>query len=349
MFHFVAQVHVLKPFPYEGLHDMPPDPCEISRLRGTGQHDHRARNAAFWIAVCCGLVGVFLAARLVPSSPLQTAIGTTSTLLPDRGRLFLYSLSLAGTATALAIALAFPVGVHLGRRGGAACAAIVLIPLMMPGQISASLWRFALTDIVRVVTGGTDAVGSHGFSFFAAAWTLAAVTYPVIALPVAMALRMRGNQLERELANVAGPRAVFLRATLPGLAPGLLGGAGVFFLLALANSSAPLMWNVPSQSRAMFSRLAAYFDPGEVLVMSLPMQAAVLVLCAGAVVWMRRRSWTSDADSAGVIRVCRGGGTDGFAPAARIVLLVTIGAPLVSLILSISPKELRATGSIHFR
>jgi len=193
---------------------------------------------------------------------------------------------------------------------------------------------------VRVLTGDARAVASHGFSFFAAAWTLAAVTYPVIALPVAMALRMRGNQLERELANVAAPRAVFLRATLPGLAPGLLGGAGVFFLLALANSSAPLMWNVPSQSRAMFSRLAAYFDPGEVLVMSLPMQAVVLVLCAGAVVWIRRRSWTSDADSAGVVRVCRAGGRDGFAPAARIVLLVTIGAPIVSLILSISPKEL---------
>lgn len=286
------------------------------------------------------LVGVFLAARFVPSSPSQTAIAATSTLLPVHGRLLLYSVLLAATATALATALAFPVGVHLGRRGGALCAVVLLVPLMMPPQISASLWRFALTDIVRLVTGGTQTLASHGFSFFAAAWTLAAVTYPVIALPVAMALRMRGNRLERELANVAPPRAVFLRATLPGLAPGLLGGAGVFFLLALANSSAPLMWNVPSQSRAMFARLAAYFEPGKVLVMSLPMQGIALALCAGAVVWISRRPWAVEADSAGVVRGSCGERKDALAPVARTVLLATIGAPIASLILSVSPGEL---------
>jgi len=102
---------------------------------GTG----RCGKAAFWIAGCGVVVGVFFAARLVPSSPLQTAIGTTSTLLPGQGRLFLYSVSLAATATALAAALAFPVGIHLGRRGGVLCAAIVLVPLMMPPQITASL------------------------------------------------------------------------------------------------------------------------------------------------------------------------------------------------------------------
>ena len=305
-----------------------------------GQDEHRRRNAAFWIAACGALIGIFAAARFVPSSPSQTAIVATSTFLPAQGRLFLYSVSLAATATALAVALAFPVGVHLGRRGSVLCAVMVLVPLMMPGQISASLWRFALTDVVRLVTGDARAVASSGFSFFAAAWTLAAVMYPVIALPVAMALRMRGNRLERELANVAPPRAVFIRATLPGLAPGLLGGAGVFFLLALANSAAPLMWNVPSQSRAMFARLAAYFDPGEVLLMSVPMQAVALVLCAAAVVWILRRPWSPDAEGAGVVRACKGEEGRAFAPVAGLVLLATIGAPLVSLILSISPREL---------
>jgi ABC-type Fe3+ transport system permease subunit len=200
---------------------------------------------------------------------------------PASGRLFLGSVGLAAGATAIAAALALPVGAHLGRRGGPSWA-LALVPLVLPPEVAAYVWRFTLDDLARL--GGWRVPAGLG-----AAWTLASLYWPLMALPTAVVLRLRGRALAEELATLARPRAVFWRAVAPGLAPGFAAGAAVFFLLALSNYAVPLMWNVPSQSVAVFARLAAFYEPAGALRLSIPLLVTAALVCGAGLFWLARR------------------------------------------------------------
>ncbi len=292
--------------------------------------------ARYWpwlLAFAALVVGLYLV-RLGGRANWAQWVAPTAVGSAWRSRgLFLASVKLAACALGLALLLGFPVGVHLGRRGSAAVAALTLVPLTLPPHVAAYVWRFTLEDLAELVSSGAAWWRSPRWSFLGSAWTLAAMYWPVVALPVALAMRVRGSRVEEELATVARPRAVFWRAVVPGLLPGLVAGGGVFFLLALSNYGVPLMWNVPSQNVAVFARLAAFFSPGEAMALALPLQVLVLVLSVLGVVWLSRRSYGFDLSR---VHVGRGAGLAGggrwFWGATCGVLLATVGLPLAALL-----------------
>jgi len=219
-------------------------------------------------------------------------------------------------------------------RGGrvAALAGLVLVPLVIPPHLAAYVWRFTLEDVASFVVPGSGLWRSSGWRCLGVAWTLAAIYWPIIALAVAVGMRLRGRRLQEELATLAPPRAVFWRAVMPGLAPALIAGSGLFFLLALSNYGVPLMWNVPSQSVAVFARLAAFYSPHEALVLSIPLQATALGLCVLGLVWLARRPYGLDPGEVEAPSV-RGAGRRATWSGAltALVLLVTVATPVVAL------------------
>jgi len=266
---------------------------------------------------------------------------------PAGGRLFLMSVALATCALALALSLGFPVGVHLGRRGGAVLAALVLAPLAFPPHLASYVWRFLLEDVAGLFGVGLAWWRSPVWSFLGAAWTLAAVGWPLVALPVAVAMRLRGTRLEQELATLARPRAVFWGAVVPGLRPGLVVGAGVFFLLALSNYSVPLTWNVPSQNLAVFARLAASYSPGEAFVLAVPLQATVLALSALGLLWLSRRPYGLDLTYAHLgAGATVGRSSRGLTTLSGLVLLITLGAPMAALVAAPRALEMVRTNLV---
>lgn len=298
------------------------------------------RGAWPWVALTAVvLAGLYLAVTRGGELPgTWVAPMVNGSAWPGGGRLFLGSLGLAAVATALAVLLAFPVGVCLGYTRRASLAATALIPIVIPPHLAAYVWRFTLEDIFGAAAGALWR--SPTGSFLGAAWTLAALYWPVIALPIAVVLCVRGNRLDQELATLAPPRAVFWRAVLPGLAPGIVAGAGIVFLLALSNFGVPLMWNIPSQNVAVFARLAAYYRPAEALVLSLPLLATAAACCGAAMFWLAKRPYGLDLSSAalperGALRVLS---TAAALPAVA-VLLVTAGILVASL--ASSPELLR--------
>ena len=285
-------------------------------------HRRTTRARLLWIVLLAIALALLALTRSLPRTPVGAL--PIAMALPAGGRLLTSSVALAGLATLMATALAFPVGVTLGRGTGVVFAGLVLLPLVTPPEVAACLWRYALTDVAALFTGNAAVAGTHAFGFFAAAWTLAATAWPLIALAVALAMRAAGNRLEMELANLAPPGTVFRRATLPGLAPALVAGAGVVFLLALSDYAVPLAWDVPSQNRAVFARLAAFFEPREVLTLALPLVIVALAVCVAGLVWVWRRPYALDLTRA-TTRPGKGGVC---AWLAALVLTVTVGAPV---------------------
>jgi thiamine transport system permease protein len=247
---------------------------------------------------------------------------------PTGGKAFLLSIGLGASGLVLALLLGFPVGVHLGRRGGGVVAALALVPLAFPPQVSAYVWRFILEDTARFVGGARASWG-----FFGAAWTLAATYWPLVAFPLAAGMRLRGSRLEQELATLAPARAVFWRAVVPGLLPTLVAGGGVFFLLSFSNFAVPLMWNLPAQTVAVFARLAAFYSPAEAAMVALPLQVTVLLVSGAGLWWLSRRPYGLDLGEAQVAE--RAGDVGGFrweGVATVLVLLVTGAVPLAALV-----------------
>ena len=280
------------------------------------------------------VAGVLLVSALIRGGPAGWATPTVARATARAGAgPFLASVALAGWALLMALALGFPVGVRLGSRPGVVLAALVVVPLAVPPNLSAYLWRFLLEDLARALGGAGGWWRSPMWSFIGAGWTLSALYWPVVALPVAVTMRLRGRRVEQELATLAPPAAVFWRAVVPGLLPGLVVGGGVFFLLALSNYSVPLMWNLPSQNVAVFARLTAFYSPAEAMRLALPLEVTVLAVSAAGVIWLSRRPYGLDLThlEAGS-SAYPGAGPGRFAGLSAAVLLVAVGLPSVALV-----------------
>jgi len=313
-------------------------PLRASGFRWLRVLRDRMRNLTKHLAVRVGIIALvlvmaFLFYRSHAGGGLSWAAPSSAgAAFPGRGKLFLTSLALAGCASLLGLILGFPTGVHLGRARSLRLAPIFLVPLFVPPHLSAYIWRFTLEDLARTFTGKA-LWASQWTSFLGAAWTFAAIYWPLVALPVALTLRARGNRIEQELATLAPPRAVFRRAIVPALVPAALAGAGVLFLFALAGYGVPLMWNIPAQSVAVFGRLTATYEAWPALRLSLPLQITVLAVCGFGVFLLTRRPYGLDlTQSVSARPLPRSRGFSLCGAISGLVILATIVAPLVSLL-----------------
>ena len=299
----------------------------MKRLRG------QLTGLLGWMVLVIAIIIVLHIVRFVAtdSQGIRVVPTVDGSAWPVGGKLFFGSVGLAATTTGIALLLAFPVGLHLGRTGRIWIAGFALVPLVIPPHLGAYVWRFILEDGSRAIFGAALWQSSWGV-FFGASWTLAAIYWPLIALPIAITLHLRGNRLRQELATLAPPRAVFWKAVVPGLLPGLIAGGGVVFLLALFNYGVPLMWDLPAQSVAVFARLAGYFERKQVLILSLPLVAVAVACCGAGVVCMGRRS---EGHNLGLARIAEApqGGRRFQWPAilTGLVLALTVAVPVADL------------------
>ncbi len=274
------------------------------------------------------LAWAHVASRDTPELLAPTVSGSA---WPGGGRLFVNSLLLAGTSALIAALLGLAAGVYLGRKPASPFACLALAPLFFPPHLAAYVWRFTLEDLARLIVPTAGLWRTGLTRLLGGGWTLGALLWPIPAFAVALALHLRGNRLEEELSTLAPPGALFRRAVLPALLPALLAGSGVVFLLALADYGIPLMWNIPAQNVAAFARLAAFYEPGRALILSLPLLGTAVIGCGAGLLLMRRHG-RSDVIPPRPQSVLRPGLPSGIA--FGLVLLLTVAVPLGSLITS---------------
>ena len=125
------------------------------RNAGTSSRLARVGRGLAWVGAPAALLLTLLIvdARLNGGGGRWIAPTGDSAVWPSGGRLFLASVGLAAAGTWIAILLGFPFGVSLGRRPRAIMAALAFLPLLIPANLAAYLWRFTLVDVFAAFTG----------------------------------------------------------------------------------------------------------------------------------------------------------------------------------------------------
>lgn len=152
----------------------------------------------------------------------------------DIGRAAVNSLIVASVAAPLSTAVAVAAALALARggefRGRAASAGLILLPLMAPEIVTAVATLIFFT-LLGVKLGLGNVVIAH--SVFCV---------PFAYMPIRAALEAMDPSLERAARDLyASPSAAFVSVTLPLLAPGILSGLMLAFVISLDDFIITLM------------------------------------------------------------------------------------------------------------
>ncbi|WP_084219218.1 ABC transporter permease [Spirillospora albida] len=200
------------------------------------------------------------------------------------------SLVTATLATGLCLLLGVPLAWTLARvpfRGVRLVRALVTVPLVLPPVVGGVALLLVLGR--RGLVGGRlDAAFGITLPFTTAGVVLAEafVAMPFLVISVEGALRAADHRYEEAAATLgAGRWTVFLRVTLPLVAPGIAAGSVLCWARALGEFGATITFAGSFPGRTQTMPLAVYLaletDPQAAIVLSLILLAvAVLVLAA---------------------------------------------------------------------
>jgi iron(III) transport system permease protein len=237
--------------------------------------------AAFF--VCCVLPIVYLL-----GTTLGADRGTYRALaLDSRQRGLLYNTAFLGVGTALlATAIGAPLGVALARvplRRKAVIRVIAAVPILLPPYIVALAWIYfgGSRGLLAALTG-RDLFSAWTYSLPAAVVVLSLVLYPLSMLATELAMRRVDGRLEEAAMIVAPPHRVLWRITLPLVAPTILAGALITFVLAVSEFGVPGLLRVRVYTTEVFTAFAALYDFSRAIVLAVPVLLACVVVAATA-------------------------------------------------------------------
>jgi iron(III) transport system permease protein len=248
------------------------------------------------------------------------------------------SVVLGATAAVFATALAVPFAAAVAFRsfrGRGLAEAAILAPLLVPAHVHAIGWMRVVgrqglfTEWLADRTGYLYDVRAPWFgnAYAGPAWILACHLFPLVALPLAGALRA----LDRDALDAArcagASRLATLRAVvLPAVLPRL--GAGAFFVFALAIGSFPVtsLLDTPVLAQRVFFAFSRPEGAG-----GAALQAVPLLVAAALVAALLPRAATTGGEGGIRAGSARRGGV-GAAALSVLPLALSAGPPLYGLI-----------------
>ena len=194
------------------------------------------------------------------------------------------SLWVAVWATLIAIPLALWVAWLLARRefwGKGLLNALVHVPLVLPPVVTGYLLLIAFGRTAPLGRA-LEAIGLKlAFHWTGAVLAAIVMGFPLMVRAMRLAIEAVDPKLEEAAATLGAPRGgVFVRVTLPLIAPGILAGAVMGFAKAMGEFGATITFvaNIPGQTQTLPSAIwtALQIPGGEG-------QAVVMVVLACAV------------------------------------------------------------------
>ena len=194
------------------------------------------------------------------------------------------SLWVAVWATLIAIPLALWVAWLLARRefwGKGVLNALVHVPLVLPPVVTGYLLLIAFGRTAPLGRA-LEAIGLKlAFHWTGAVLAAIVMGFPLMVRAMRLAIEAVDPKLEEAAATLGAPRGgVFVRVTLPLIAPGILAGAVMGFAKAMGEFGATITFvaNIPGQTQTLPSAIwtALQIPGGEG-------QAVVMVVLACAV------------------------------------------------------------------
>jgi len=200
-------------------------------------------------------------------------------------------------ATAVALVLGVPLAWVLARvrvPGVGILRAIVTIPLVLPPVIG-GLAIFAAFGRYGVLGGANRAVLGHDLPFTYAGIVVAQVfvAMPYLIITVEGAFRISDRGVEEAAATLGASRSrIFLRVTVPLIAPAIVSGSVLCWARALGEFGATLLvgGNNPGVTQTLPTAVLTVFqtEPADAPALALPLLAvALIVLGSMRDRWMR--------------------------------------------------------------
>ncbi len=247
-------------------------------------------GAVLLVAVIAGLPFLSLAVELAGAGRESLALLGETALW----KLFFRSLTRAAAVTAGALLLGVPLGLILARSDAAGrrlCWLAHAFPLFVPPFLVALGWFYLLG---RSGPLGNAATASLLFSEAGVVGVLTLTFTPVVTSLVGVALRSIDPALEEAARVVAPPLRVVTGVLLPAARPAAALGGLVVFALTVSELGVPMFLRSRAYNEAVFARLGGIdYDPGEAVVLALPLLALGLVLVGLERRWFgaRRLRW----------------------------------------------------------
>ncbi len=203
-------------------------------------------------------------------------------LSEERQRDLLFNSTLLGAGTSLlATLIGMPLGLLLARAHLTArrfWRLMLVAPLVIPPYVLALSWTY-LGGTSGIVTHpfGRDLLSEMTYSLAGAVIVLGVSFYPLAMLATEAAARQVDASLEEAALLVAPAGRVWLRITLPVIAPVIVGSALVIFVLALAEFGVPGLLRVRVYTTEVFTAFAAFYDFGAAAALAIPLLALTLL------------------------------------------------------------------------
>ena len=302
-------------------------------------------GSAVLLLVVAGLlpVAVMVTRSLTAGGHLGFAAYRGLLASPRQWLLVRHSLTLAGLTTLGAVVLGLPAGILISRTdlpGRRALTALLAMPLLLPPYLTAVGWMTAGSDggpVARLLgQGAAQALSRFLFGLPGCVLVLTTAFMPLVMLVVAAALRAVPSRLEEAGLMVAPWSTVLRRVTLPLVAPGILLGAVLVFLLALGDVSVPPSLRYPVFAVESLSQFSAFYDLTAATAAAMPV-ALLTAAVLGLEALVARHTGAAHAVGAraggGMLTVQLGSLRRPVAAAVWTLAAVLVGAPLAVLVL----------------
>jgi iron(III) transport system permease protein len=186
---------------------------------------------------------------------------------PRQRELLLTTITLGAAASAIATILGVPLGFFLARMELPRVALFrvaLLIPLVIPPYVLALVWIF--------ITG----YSSISYSLAGASLVLGIGFHPLLTLAAEAGFRRVNASLEEAGVLITSPTKVFVRITLPLVAPLVTAAALLVFALAVAEFGVPGLLRVRVFTTEVFTAFAALYDFGRATALAVPLLVVAL-------------------------------------------------------------------------
>jgi iron(III) transport system permease protein len=220
--------------------------------------------------IVCVLPGAYMfgVSFLSPDGGLTFSNYTRLVSEPRQRELLRTTIALAAAASAIASMIGIPLGFCLSRVALPRVALLrlgLLVPLVIPPYVLALVWIF--------LTG----YSSTSYSLPGAALVLGVGFYPLLMLASEAGFGRVDASLEEAALLITNPGKVFVRITVPLVAPLVAAAALLVFALAVAEFSVPGLLRVRVFTTEVFTAFAALYDFGRATALAVPLLVVTLV------------------------------------------------------------------------
>ncbi len=211
------------------------------------------------------------------------------------------SLILASTTTLLAVFIGVPVGFFLSKTSlplknfFKIC---FFIPLIIPSYIIGIAWVNLLgkTGFLNNVFSqytllSPEFISNSIYSIYGVSFILSMNLFPVVMLVTEYALKSINPRLEESGLVAGSVFQVFRQITFPLIAPAILSGMIIVFVLSLSEFGVPSLLQVNVFTTQIFTQFSAFYNERAATAIAFPLIAITLVLIILEQIYLRGKSF----------------------------------------------------------